>query len=31
MQIEQTQFEKVDSFVREFGLVEKLWLGRRDW
>lgn len=31
MQVEITQFEKLDNFCREFGLIEKLWVARQQW
>jgi len=29
--MEYTQFELLDEFEAEFGLVEKLWKGRMEW
>ncbi|KAL4466850.1 hypothetical protein ABPG74_010447 [Tetrahymena malaccensis] len=31
MQLELTIFEKMDIFVREFGMIEKLWMSRKEW
>lgn len=31
LSLERTSFEKLRDFHREFGLVEQLWSGRRQW
>ncbi len=31
LQMEYTNFDRLDEFESEFGLIEKLWLGRKDW
>lgn len=31
LQMEPTQFEKLEAFQMYFSVYEKLWLGRKDW
>ena len=31
LQLENSHFEKLDFFIREFQMIEKTWRGRKEW